>query len=119
MEAVSDAGKVYLVWRRPDRRGFYRGQTGPVRRAFADRGAAEAFRQESDCRAWLDRRTVLEALTGPASLQSPFELTTFDRPVFLDWLEDAGIPAPPDDLREALECVEWWEERPSPVKRRP
>jgi hypothetical protein len=109
MEAVSGSGKVHLVRRRPDRWGCYRGQAGPVQRAFTERGAAEAYRLENDRRAWLDRRAVLEALTGPASLQSPFELTSFDAPVFLDWLQDADIPPPPADLREPLACVEWWE----------
>ena len=109
MEAVNDSGKVYLVRRRPDRWGLYRGQFGPAERAFLERGAAEGYRQECDRRAWLDRRAVLEAQTDPATLQSPFELTSFDRPVFLDWLQDADIPLPPDDLRATVECVEWWE----------
>jgi hypothetical protein len=110
MEAVSGSGKVYLVRRLPDRWGYQRGKAGPIQRAFTERGAAEAFRQEGDRRVWFDeRRPVLEALAHPANLQSPFELTSFERPVFLDWLEDVGIPAPPDDLREPLECVEWWE----------
>jgi hypothetical protein len=109
MEAESGAGKVYLVRRRPDRWGYYRGRAGPVQRAFTERGTAEAHRLECDRQAWLDRRAVLEALTDPASLQSPLELTSFDAPVFLDWLHDADIPLPPDDLRATLECVEWWE----------
>ncbi len=109
MEAVSDTGKVYLVRRLPDRWGYYRGQFGPVQRAYTERCAAEAYRQECDRRAWLDRLPVLEALTGPATLQSPFELTSFDPPVFLDWLQDADIPLPPDDLRATAECIKWWE----------
>jgi hypothetical protein len=109
MEAVSGEGKVYLVRRRPDRWGYYRGQAGPVQRAFTNRGAAEAYCRESDRRAWLDRDAVLGALADPASSQSPFELTSFDPPVFLDWLQDADIPLPPEDLRATLECVEWWE----------
>jgi hypothetical protein len=109
MEAVSDSGKVYLVRRRANHWDYYRGKAGPIQRAFAERGAAEAFRQECDRKAWFDRRPVVEALTDPASALSPFELTSFDPPVFRDWLEDAGIPAPPDDLRAARECVAWWE----------
>ncbi len=109
MEAVSDSGKVYLVRRRPNRWGYYRGQAGPVQRAFTDRGAAEAYRQECDRRGWLDRRGVLDALADPASLQSPFALTSFDAPVFRDWLQDADIPLPSDDLRGPQACVEWWE----------
>jgi hypothetical protein len=109
MEAGSEGGKVYLVRRRPDRWGYHRGMAGPVQRAFTERGAAEAYRQECDRQAWLDRRPVLEALTDPATFQSPFELTSFDPPVFLDWLVDADIRLPPDDLRATLECVEWWE----------
>jgi hypothetical protein len=109
MEAESGAGKVYLVRRRPDRWGYYRGMAGPGQRAFTERRTAEAYRQECGRRAWLERGPVLEALTEPATLQSPFELTSFDPPVFLDWLRDADIPLPPDDLRATLECVEWWE----------
>jgi hypothetical protein len=109
MEAVSDSGRLYLVRRRPDRWGYYRGQFGPAERAFLERGAAETYRQECDRRAWLDRRAVLGAMTDPCSHQSPFELTSFAPPVFLDWLQDAGIPRPPDDLRAATQCVEWWE----------
>lgn len=110
MEAVSDAGKVFLVRRRPGRGSSSRGQAGPVQGAFTDRGAAEAFRDESERRAWLDRRTLVEALTDPEYVAAPFELTSFDPPVFLDWLEDAGIPAPPADARwTTLECIEWWE----------
>jgi hypothetical protein len=109
MEAVSGSGKVYLVRPRPDRWGYYRGKAGPIRRAFAERSAAEAFRQECDRKAWFDRRSVVEALSDPASVQSPFELTSFDAPVFLDWLQDADVPPPPDDRRATRECVEWWE----------
>lgn len=109
MATEDEAGKVYLVRRRPDRWGSYCGQAGPVQRAFTERGAAEAYRQECDRRAWLDRRGVLEVLTDPATLRSPFELTSIDAPVFLDWLQDADIPLPPDDLRATMECVEWWE----------
>jgi hypothetical protein len=109
MEAVSGSGKVYLVRRRPNHWDYFRGRAGPIQRAFADRGAAEAFRQECDRKAWFDRRPVGEALTDPASAQSPFELTSFVPPVFRDWLEDAGIPAPPDDLRATTECAAWWE----------
>jgi hypothetical protein len=109
METVSDSGKVYLVRRRPDPWGYHRGRAGPVQRAFTERGAAEEHRQECDRQAWLNRLSVLQALTDPATLLSPFELTSFDAPVLLDWLQDADIPLPPDDLRATLECVEWWE----------
>lgn len=108
MEAVSGAGKVYLVRRLPDRWGYHRGKAGPIQRAFTERGAAESFRQECDRQVWFDWRRVEEASTDPASLRSPFEWTSFDRPVFLDWLQDAEIPLPPDE-RKPLECAEWWE----------
>jgi hypothetical protein len=110
MEAESGAGKVYLVRRRTE--GWVNGRVkaGTVVRAFTDCAAAEASRDESERQARLDRRTVVEVLTDPEFVRSPFELTSFDPPVFLDWLEDAGIPAPPADARwTTLECVEWWE----------
>jgi hypothetical protein len=110
MEAVGGSGKAYLVRRRTDSWVNGRLTAGTVVRAFTDRTAAEAFCEQSERQARLDRRVVAEVLTDPEFVRSPFELTSFDPPVFRDWLEDAGIPAPPAGARwTTLECVEWWE----------
>ena len=105
MEAVSGSGKAYLVRRRTDSWVNGRLTAGTVVRAFTDRTAAEAFCEQSERQARLDRRVVAEVLTDPEFVRSPFELTSFDPPVFRDWLEDAGIPPPPLERWDGQEDV--------------
>jgi hypothetical protein len=76
---------------------------GRMEGAFPTRAEAEAFLEERECE-WRRLGDVfpLSWLNGADELLT---LTDFDEPVFRDWLEDAGIPPPPEERWEGQEDV--------------
>src|SRR3954447_1266228 len=111
--ADGSAGRrtLYLVRRSQlgdDRDEFFNGQ---VERAFADRAEAERFRVECE------RKARLECndpgfwyrggfLSGREGVSTPLQLTSFDPPVFFDWLQDADIP-PPGSRFHFRDWMDW------------
>jgi hypothetical protein len=68
----------------------------PERHAFANRAAAEACHAERE-QAALASGNLAPLYAARGGLQALLELTDFDPPVFLDWLEDADIQRPPEE----------------------
>jgi hypothetical protein len=105
----SGVRKLYLVRLRsePTPEGGAPRRLRTVERGFADRSAAEA-----DC-AQRDRTAFLSDLGGdlfafvPYVTETFFDLTSFDPPVFLDWLTDANIPHP-EGTAEWRDWERWW-----------
>src|SRR5215470_17728031 len=99
---MSPARKLYVV------RGRLFGQhtnplygDGRMEGVFSTREEAEAFLEERE-REWrrLGEGFPLYWLNGEEEL---LDLTEFDPPVWRDWLEDAGIPPPPEERWEGGE----------------
>jgi hypothetical protein len=85
----------------------YPKEVEPLRRAFAQQADAAAFlaEREQTARAALNLRPLYAA--APMGLEKLLELTAFDPPVFLDWLEEHEIPRPPKDAWDS-EAWEGW-----------
>jgi hypothetical protein len=80
---------------------------GRMEGAFTTWQEAEVFREERERQWW--RAGDLEPLDWMNGLEELFDLTDFDPPVFLDWLEDAGILPPPEVRWVGVEDVfEQW-----------
>lgn len=85
-----------------------RGPVDPrIEGTFGNRDDAEAFRRQRERAARLSRRD--HGLFWSQAYHTPtlFELTNFDPPIFLDWLEDADILRP--EATNALGWRRWWE----------
>jgi hypothetical protein len=89
-------GVLYIVKRKDDSQGVQGREECGLAAAFATREQAQAWRQE--CEEPLlrlgDREPLLQRTN---SLDDLLKLTAFDPPVFLDWLTDHGVPAPPEE----------------------
>jgi hypothetical protein len=109
---TAPATKLYIVRRRlvGDESPRHNGGRGPIdpriEGTFSNRDEAEAFCRQRESAARLSRRDSGLFWFRAYATPTLFDFTHFDPPIFLDWLEDAGIPQPQATNSLGWGC--WW-----------